>query len=316
MTNAEHVISENTNSLKSVRLEFVKILSYIASTCLFLIVVFAIIYIFIPEMATDFEGIPLEFPHSDVVNRILAFVVNSIDNLFTYVFLVVVGIMSFIGAHWMEVEIVEELEGAKEEVETPDGAKLKVLKREKVLLTDKKQKEEREKVEEPVSPEATGVYEEKLLNSATADLEERSPQMKMARQEKVVPKGVSMSNEKVDKTGDDDIEAREPKKAIKEIRRTIEREKEMSNEISVGEGTLEEEPHEEQETSFDLKQEEEEKNSEGHRHLIMGGRKEMAKLHRLRSASPDDLQRSLHEVVNVRQGDDKGENREKQGDSG
>ena len=82
---------KHEDSNDAIREEFVKILGYVASTCLFLVILFAAIYIFLPNLTEEFDGIPGNFPYSGFVNAMLSYAVSSIGNLFTYVFLFCFG---------------------------------------------------------------------------------------------------------------------------------------------------------------------------------------------------------------------------------
>ncbi|MCD4784022.1 MAG: hypothetical protein K8T10_09385 [Candidatus Eremiobacteraeota bacterium] len=125
------------NSLKE---DFVKILGYIASMSFLLMVFLSLVYIFMPEVSRDFVGIKVDFPHIDEVNGVLRFTVHSISNVFTYVFLSVVGIISFLGAQYIEDRIEREEEEEEEEEQEeekkpakPKGKVVEVVKSETII---------------------------------------------------------------------------------------------------------------------------------------------------------------------------------------
>lgn len=94
--------------------DLVKILSYIASLSFILVVVFTLVYMFVPGVTNEFQGIDLEFPFVKVINAILMFAISSINSFFTYVFLVTLGVISFVGAQYLEDQLAS---GEKEEEE-------------------------------------------------------------------------------------------------------------------------------------------------------------------------------------------------------
>jgi len=138
------------NTLKE---EFIKILGYIASMSFLLMVFLSIVYIFMPQANQDFVGIKVDFPHVDEINGILRFTVHSISNVFTYVFLSVVGIVSFLGAQYLEDSIeqaLEEEEGKAEHREEEKAKKLKIdKKRAKAVEVVKSETIIKEKKPEP-----------------------------------------------------------------------------------------------------------------------------------------------------------------------
>ncbi len=87
---------------KTMQEDFIKILGYIASFSFLMVVIFSMAYILFPLEISQFRGIEMDLPGMNVINSILAFALSSISNIFTYIFLVVVGIISFIGAQYLE----------------------------------------------------------------------------------------------------------------------------------------------------------------------------------------------------------------------
>lgn len=85
--------------------DFIKILGYIASFSFLMVVIFSMAYILFPQEITQFQGIEFDFPGMKAINTLLTFTLGSISNIFTYIFLVMVGIISFIGAQYLEDQL-------------------------------------------------------------------------------------------------------------------------------------------------------------------------------------------------------------------
>lgn len=82
--------------------DFIKILGYIASFSFLMVVIFSVAYILFPTEISQFQGIEIDLPGMKAINTILTYTLNSISSIFTYIFLVVVGIISFVGAQYLE----------------------------------------------------------------------------------------------------------------------------------------------------------------------------------------------------------------------
>ena len=82
--------------------DFIKILGYIASFSFLMVVIFSVAYILFPLEISQFQGIEIDLPGMKAINTILSFTLSSITSIFTYIFLVVVGIISFVGAQYLE----------------------------------------------------------------------------------------------------------------------------------------------------------------------------------------------------------------------
>ena len=104
-------MTEQNNIDTTIQEDFIKILGYIASISFLLVVIFSMVYILFPESASNFQGIELDIPYINEINGILTYALNSVSNIFTYIFLVVVGIVSFVGAQYLEDQLPgEEIE--------------------------------------------------------------------------------------------------------------------------------------------------------------------------------------------------------------
>ncbi len=145
--------------------DLVRILGYIASMCLFLLVLFGAIFTCCPWVAQDFTGIPGDFPHLDTINGILSFAVNSINSLATYLILSAVGIISFIGAR--NIDTASPSKGTvREKPPEPEQSKngITIIKKEEISSPDKTEKssktpapEESEVLQDPLPRDGTDI---------------------------------------------------------------------------------------------------------------------------------------------------------------
>jgi len=153
--------------------DLIKILGYIASISFLLIVIFTSVYIIFPNVTNDFKGIELDYPYVDIINSILMFAVGSVSNLFTYIFLVAVGISAFFGAQYMEdrlpVKSEEEEHKPRDNKEKP-AQRIEILGREVI-----KKKRAPESIMEKLPEKAKENKPEKPIEMADVDEEQEKP---------------------------------------------------------------------------------------------------------------------------------------------
>ncbi|MFP4499296.1 MAG: hypothetical protein ACLFQV_13890 [Vulcanimicrobiota bacterium] len=100
-------------NLKSIKLdpetreEIVKILTYIASICAFLFVIFACAYFFVPGISDNYEGFRGSFPLSGFFGKLVGVAAYSISHLITYIFLALVGVCAYLAADYLENDKAE-----------------------------------------------------------------------------------------------------------------------------------------------------------------------------------------------------------------
>ncbi len=166
--------------------EFAKILGYIASCCLFLILLFSAIYTFAPQVTEDFVGIPFKVPYIKAINSLLLFSVKSINHFSTYIFLAILGIISFIGATQLEEEVHEGEEIShteKADEEAPKSQEAKTIEKPDEKLPPLKEKTKKEKKD--LSLQKPKVLSSSItLKEASITIEDSKTDQKVPKQEK------------------------------------------------------------------------------------------------------------------------------------
>jgi hypothetical protein len=133
---------KNGDMPREVKEDFMVILTYLASASMFLILSFTVIYIFYPKFTEDYVYVSVNFPLAGLFNNLLNFIIHSINNLFTYIFLTIVGIVSYLGAEQYEEEmkaedeynLIKEAQEKEFEKSEIDGD-VETTKREEVRIT-------------------------------------------------------------------------------------------------------------------------------------------------------------------------------------
>lgn len=90
---------------ETIQEDLIKILGYISSFSFLTVVLFSASYILFPRDLSPFQGIETDIPGFGTVKTVISYALISVSNIFTYIFLVIVGIMSYIGAQYLEDQL-------------------------------------------------------------------------------------------------------------------------------------------------------------------------------------------------------------------
>jgi len=103
--------------------DVIEMLGALSALCLFMLIIFSIVYIFFPDIISDY---PEDLHFGKTINFLLYVIMSLMKNWFSYVLIVIIGSISYFAAQYLEseYELNEEL---KNEISKKEIAPVKLF---------------------------------------------------------------------------------------------------------------------------------------------------------------------------------------------